>query len=103
LAGVEQDIQKQIEWLERQPLNPVKPILDAAPILLQSAALMKPAAFASVFPVRDVDVQQIEEALARISPDCPYEIWYRIGMAIRLAGLPFELGIAGQAMVVPTR
>lgn len=39
----------------------------------------------------DWSKEQIQELLTYISPDCGYDEWYQIGMAIKDYGLPFEV------------
>lgn len=47
---------------------------------------------ASIFSNKsDWSKEQIQDLLTYISPDCGYDEWYQIGMAIKDYGLPFEV------------
>lgn len=86
-AGVPQDTATQIAWLERQPMNPTDPIEKAAPALRQLAAIANPP---TVRNENAVDPNQVIEALTYVSPDS-YETWYRVGMAVKTAGLDLAI------------
>lgn len=92
-TGVDQDIAKQIAWIESQPQNPVVPIIQAAPRLRQLAAATRPAPASQFVPVRSVDPDQVRRALAQIpqTPGVHYDVWLKVGMALKASGLPLEL------------
>lgn len=90
--GVEQNLLSQILWLECLQLNPVTPILDAAPALqrLAQAKQLSSNSRGNFSSLGTVDVERILEALRNISPD-QYHVWCKVGMALKAGG--FELPV----------
>lgn len=85
---VEPVVSSQVLWLMCLILNPIAPLLEAAPTL-RKLAMAKAGTTHSLYPrapVSPEEEQRITTALARISPD-DYQTWLKVGMALRSAGL----------------
>lgn len=91
-AGAEQSILSQIFWLQCLELNPVKPILDAAPGLrqLEQTKLLKSNRTGHFGPPSADETKRILEALHDINPD-QYRTWCQVGMALKAGGLDLSL------------
>lgn len=87
-----------------QFINPLEDIADAPDwliklLLADTTAAKRPAQLGIVQAVAprgrlqlsDWTPDQIEKLLSHISPDCEYDQWVNIGMAVKDAGLPFAI------------
>jgi hypothetical protein len=91
-AGAEQGILSQVFWLESLELNPVKPILDAAPglRLIEQTKHLKSNRTGRFGPPTAEETERILGALDCINPN-QYRIWCQVGMALKAGGFDLSL------------